>query len=72
MTELTTLQEVKDAIDAGKDVRCFNDSYKAFKDNIGQYLIEYTPNGHTVGLTGRAGSQFVNILNSNPPYYVKD
>ena len=48
---MNTIKQVKESIDAGKAVYWNNDGYTAYKDSIGQYLITFEPNGHTVGLT---------------------
>lgn len=50
-----TLQEIKDAVDAGEDVCWSNFAYKVVKDNIGQYLIKFIPNNHCIGLTWKDG-----------------
>lgn len=36
-----TLQEIKDAVDAGKTVYWASSAYRVIKDEIGKYLIEY-------------------------------
>jgi hypothetical protein len=54
--ELTSIAEIKAAVDAGADVRAGSDAYRVIRDNIGQYLIHYT--GHPenwIGLHGREG-----------------
>lgn len=50
-----TLDQIKAAVDAGLPVRWCNSGYVVHKDSLGQYLITYTPNGHTIGLTHRYG-----------------
>lgn len=52
-----TLDDIKNAIDAGKTVHWANTSYVVRKDQLGQYLIVYLPNGSAIGLTNRAGTQ---------------
>ncbi len=49
------LQEIKAAVDAGLEVHWMNDGYRVIKDRIGQYLIEFTPNGSIIGLTWTDG-----------------
>lgn len=45
------LQDVRDAVDAGLNVRWANDAYEVHKSG-GEYLVTYRPNNHTVGLIG--------------------
>jgi len=52
-----TLDEIKAAIDAGKTVHWANEGYVVHKDDLGEYLITFRPNGSTVGLTDRAGTK---------------
>lgn len=52
-----TIQEIKNAIDAGLRVKWANDGYDVVKDSLGQYLIVFRPNGHAIGLTDRAGNK---------------
>jgi hypothetical protein len=46
-----TLQEIKDAVLAGKTVCWGNDNYEVIVDNIPQWLIHSKTNDHYVGLT---------------------
>jgi len=48
------IAEIKSAVDAGKSVHWANEGYRVHKDDLGQYLITYLPNGSTIGLTGRS------------------
>ena len=50
-----TLQEIKDAIAAGKKVHWASTAYDVIQDNIGQYLISCNINQHCIGLTHRDG-----------------
>ncbi len=50
-----TLSEIKAAVDAGQPVCWANEAYRVHKDQLGQYLITYWPNGSTIGLTDRSG-----------------
>ena len=68
MTTLETIPEIKAAVDANKDVRCGNDGYSVCKDSAGQYLIICSANGHTIGLTGREGTEYERILNGSNFY----
>lgn len=45
-----TLNEIKQAVEAGKSVHWSNTGYQVIKDNIGQWLI-VCANGHAIGLT---------------------
>ena len=52
-----TIDEIKAAINAGKTVHWANEGYVVYQDCHGQYLITFTPNGSTVGLTDRASTK---------------
>ena len=45
------LQEIKQAIDQGKNVYWCGPGYKVIQDNAGEYLIKCTSNNHCIGLT---------------------
>ena len=49
-----TIDDIKAAVDAGKSVHWANEGYVVHKDSAGHYLITFTPNGSTIGLTDRA------------------
>lgn len=51
------IAEMKSAVDAGKTVHWANEGYLVHKDDLGQYLITYQPNGSTIGLTGGSGER---------------
>lgn len=53
-----TLEQIKQAIAEGKQVRWGNDSYAVIKDRIGQYLIYRDANQWCIGLTWRDGVTF--------------
>jgi hypothetical protein len=63
-----TLSEIKKAIAENKEVRWSNDGYKVYKDNIGQYLITFTPNEHTIGLTWLDG---ITLNGDEKDFYIK-
>lgn len=48
---MNTMQEIKDAVLAGKKAFWANDNYEIIVDNIGQWLIHSIFNHHYVGLT---------------------
>lgn len=50
-----TLDQIKQAINDGKNVYHVNKGYKVIRDKLGQYLIVYTPNQYTIGLTWQDG-----------------
>jgi len=67
-----TLQEIKSAVDAGKSVKWASDGYDVIRDNIGQYLIIFRPNGHCIGLSGLAGTEYENVMNGQEAdFYIK-
>jgi hypothetical protein len=45
------MAEIKSAVDAGRTVHIANEGYLVHRDELGQYLITYLPNGSTIGLT---------------------
>ncbi|WP_282128003.1 hypothetical protein [Roseobacter litoralis] len=51
------ITEIKAAVDAGQVVHWANEGYCVHRDNLGQYLITFLPNGSTIGLTDRSGSR---------------
>jgi len=51
------ITQIKTAVDAGKDVRWSNDGYVIFKDSLERYLVKFTPNGYTIGLTDVYGER---------------
>lgn len=52
-----TLEEIITAVDAGDTVHWANEGYIVHKDGLGQYLITFTANGSTVGLTDRTSTK---------------
>jgi hypothetical protein len=68
MQQLTTIEEIKAAVDAGVTVKCGNDAYNVIKDNIGQYLIVCTLNNYCIGLHGLENTQYERVLNGNNFY----
>lgn len=52
-----TIQEIKDAVDAGKHVFWSHTGYAVIKDSLGEYLIHSIDNDHYIGLTNKAGNQ---------------
>ena len=68
--ELTTIQEIKDAVDAGKNVKCDSNAYNVIKDRVGQYLIVCLINDYTIALHGLAGTKYENVLNGTTFYTV--
>ncbi len=57
-----TLEEIKAAVDAGNRVHWINSGYVVTRDDLWQYLITFTRNGSTIGLTSRDGTR----LNGEP------
>lgn len=55
MITLTTADEIRAAVDAGKTVYVGNKAYVVIKDNIPQYLIYCAMTNYYVGLTWRDG-----------------
>lgn len=57
-----TLDEIKQAVDAGQSVHWTNIGYVVTKDPLGQNLICFTQNESAIGLTNKAGTR----LNGRP------
>ena len=64
MTELTTIQEIKQAVDNGLEVFAETMFYRVIKDKNGEYLIKGR-NGHCVGLHGMEGTPYEDKLNAS-------
>lgn len=56
------LEQIKEAVDAGKIVNWMSSAYEVIKDSKGQYLIRYVPTNDCVGLTDSEGNL------TNEPY----
>ena len=50
-----TVNEIKKAVNDGKNVHWSNEGYEVVKDNLGQYLIIFTHTGNCIGLTHKDG-----------------
>jgi len=61
--------EIKTAVDAGQRVHWSNETYLVHRDNLGQYLITYVPNGSTIGLTCRSGHR---LNGAEAEFFVSD
>ena len=57
MENQMNVAEIKAAVDAGKSVHWANEGYRVHRDDLGQYLITFVPNGSTIGLTDRSGQR---------------
>ena len=63
MKKLTTIEEIKKAVDAGETVYCGNEGSEVYKDRTGDYNIECKGNGYIISLHGLPGTQYENRLN---------
>lgn len=68
IVKLSTVQEIRKAVDEGKEVYAGSEFYKVVKGKNGQYLIKAS-NGYTVGLSGQEGTQYENKLNGSDFFY---
>lgn len=68
-TALITIQQIKDAVDAGLPVKADSDAYSVVKAKTGEYLIICSLNGYTIGLHGLTGTKYENVLNGSNFYY---
>lgn len=62
MTKLETIEEIKAAVDAGKRVDCMGGGYHVLKSGA-RYVVAAKFSGYRVGLHGRPGSKYENVLN---------
>jgi len=53
MNTFNNVEEIKQAVDDGKNVYWSNPSYVVIKDKRGQYLINCVFNNYAIGLTHR-------------------
>lgn len=60
---MLTAQQIREALDIGKTVTCDGGRYEVIKDNIGQYLIHFKGSDYYIGLTGRKGTPYEDVLN---------
>ena len=67
---LTTIKDIKQAVDDGLQVRCGNDLYHVIKGKRGEYLIHVPSNGYTIGLHGKEGTKYEHKLNADN-FYIK-
>ena len=59
------ISEIKEAVDAGKSVKWASDIYDVIKSTWGEYLIVCQPNGSTIGLHGKEGTNRESHLNGD-------
>ncbi len=52
-----TMQEIKQAVDAGNRVHWSNAGYVVTRDRLAQYLITFKKNGSAIGLINRDGTR---------------
>jgi hypothetical protein len=69
MKVLNTPQEIKEAVNQGKEVYAGSSIYKVIKDSKDQFLIKCTINGYCIGLTGQEGTPYENVLNSRENFF---
>lgn len=66
------LQEIKDAVDAGHDVRWACDRYKVTKSQGNAYYITDTINNQVIGLHGAESTEYERELNGKETeFYIK-
>lgn len=59
------LEQIKQAVDAGRRVCWASPAYEVIRDSLGRYLIRCTANDDCIGLTHRDGV----TLNGNPEHF---
>ena len=70
MRKLTTIEQVKRAVDSGKSVHWSNNGYKVIRDSSGQYLIVWNHHGAGENFVGLGADYFSqDFLKDNPFYY---
>lgn len=64
-----TLEEIKAAVNTGKTVCWSNYGYVVVHDQVGQWLIKFTPNNHCISLTHQDGV----TMNGKPEdFFIKE
>lgn len=66
---LTTISQIKEAVDKGYTVYCDSLAYEVIKDSDGDYTIKCEFNGFLSGLHGKAGTKYENKLNGKLFFY---
>jgi len=69
MQILNTIEEIKEAVDQGKQVFCDTAAYQVIKDSAGQYLITFLGSNWCCGLHGQEGTKYARQLNGTKFYY---
>ena len=70
IVKLSTVQEIKQAVNEGKTVYDGNEAYTVIKDKKDQWLIKCSINGYCIGLHGMEGTPSENRLNGTDFYYI--
>jgi hypothetical protein len=65
VTALTTIPEIKAAVDAGQTVYADTKAYQVVKGTRDQYLIHFTGSDHYIGLHGAPGTPYEHKLNAS-------
>jgi hypothetical protein len=63
------LQEIKQAIEQGKNVKWANDNYNVIKDSKNQYFIQCSSNSHAIGLFWADGKT---LNGKEEDFYIKN
>jgi hypothetical protein len=66
---LTTIEEIKNAVDKGKTVYVDTAFYTVIKGKHNEYFIKAN-NGYIIGLHGQVGTKYENVLNGVKFWYV--
>jgi len=66
------IKEIKEAVDAGKVVRCDRGGYTVIKDSGNTYQIKHEGSDYCIGLHGKPGTQHENRLNGTGFYIDED
>jgi|TARA_R110002050_G_scaffold54179_1_gene122737 hypothetical protein len=71
---IMNIKQIKKAIALDINVYWKSKAYQVIKDRLGQYLIWCNLNDHCIGLHGRQGTKYENVLNGQEQdfYIMKD
>lgn len=71
--KITTIEEIKKAVDSGLDVRCDNNRYVVLghKPTGRYYIVDKYNASYSIGLHGKPGTDFENVLNGTH-FYIKE
>lgn len=71
MKYLKTIEEIKEAVNEGRKVFCDSEAYIVIKGRSEDYYITCISNQYTIGLHGKEGTKYENVLNGSN-FFIKE